>query len=89
MRDIRVRDRRGRGFDRGFADVLRTCVRQHALLDHAQADDGERTDPDQQRRDYERLAALATQGIHSMRRDALAVTTKRGSPTKPSGTGNV
>ena len=89
MRDVGVRDSRGRGLDRGFAGVLRDGVREHALLDHSQADDGERADPDEHCRDHERLPALAIHGIHSMRRDALAVTTKRGSPTNPSGTGTV
>ena len=89
MPGVGVRDGGGRSFDRGFAGVLREGVREHALLDRAQTDDRERTDPDQQGRDHERLAALTVHGIHSIRRDALAVTTKRGRPTNPSGTGRV
>ena len=89
MPGVGVRDGGGRSFDRGFAGVLCQRIREHALLHRTQADDRERTDPDQQGRDHKRLAALAVHGIHSIRRDALAVTTKRGRPTNPSGTGRV
>jgi len=88
-RDIRVRNDRGGRLHRGLAGILRDGVLEHAVLDGAQTDDRKRSDPDQDRRDHERLAALVFHGIHSMRREALAVTTKRGSPTKPSGIGSV
>ena len=88
-RDVRVRNDRGGRFHRGLTRILRGGVREHAVLDRAQTDDRERSDADQDRRDHERLTALALHGIHSMRREALAVTTKRGRPTNPSGTGSV
>ncbi len=89
LRHICVRDGGCRGFDRGLARVLRESVREHTVLDHAKTDDRERSDADQDGCDHERLTALTAHGVHSMRRDALAVTTKRGSPTNPSGTGSV
>ena len=88
-RDICIRNDRGGRLHRGLARILPDGALEHAVLDRAQTDDRERTDPDQDRRDHERLAALVLHGIHSIRRVALAVTTKRGSPTNPRGTGNV
>ena len=88
-RDICVRNDRGGRLHCGLARILRDGVLEHAVLDRAQTNDRQRSDPDQDRHDHERLAALVFHGIHSMRRDALAVTTRRGSPTNPRGTGNV
>jgi len=89
LRHVRVSDGRGCRLHRGFADVLSERVREHAVLNDAQTHDRERADPDQDRGDHERLTAFVVHGVHSMRRDALALTTKRGSPTKPRGTGSV
>ncbi len=88
-RDVGVRDGGGRGFDRSLARVLRNGAREHAVLDSTKTDDRKSADPDEDGRDHERLTALTAHGVHSMRRDALAVTTRRGSPTNPSGTGSV
>ena len=85
--DVRVRDGGGRSFDRGLARILRERVREHTILDHTQPNDRERANAEEDRRDHERLPALTAHGVHSMRREALAVTTKRGRPTNPSGTG--
>jgi len=87
--DVRIRNDRGGCLHGGLASILRDGVHQHAVLNRAQTDDRERPDADQDRCDHQRLTALAFHGIHSMRREALAVTTKRGSPTNPSGTGSV
>ena len=87
--DVRVRDDGGCRFHCGFARILRDRVREHPVLDRTQADDRQRSDADQDRSDHESLTALAPHGIHSMRRDALAVTTNWGSPMIPSGTGTV
>lgn len=87
-RHVDVRDRGGRGLDRGFAGILNARVHEHAVLHEAQADDRDRAHADEGRRDHERLTTLTAHGVHSMRRDALAVTTNRGSPTNPSGTGS-
>ena len=89
MGDVRVGDGGGGGLDRRLTRILRERVREHAVLYQAQADHSERADADEDGRDDERLSALSGQGVHSMRREALAATTKRGSPTKPSGTGSV
>lgn len=89
LRHVRVRDDGGCGFDRSLARVPRDGVREHAVLDRAKTDDRQGADADEDGRDHERLTALTAHGVHSMRRDALAVTTKRGSPTKPRGTGSV
>ena len=89
MRDVPIGDRRGRCLDGRFAGVLRSRLLEYAVLDDAQADDGQRADADEDRRDDQRLTAFAAHGVHSMRRDALAVTTKLGSPANPSGTGRV
>jgi len=88
-RNICVRNDGGGRFHRGLARILRESVREHAVLDSTQTNDRECADADQDRGDHERLAAVAFHGIHSMRREALAVTTNRGRPTKPSGTGSV
>ncbi len=87
-RDVGVRDDRGCGFDRGFASASRLRTREHAILHHAQANDRECADPDEERRDQQRLTSFTLHGVHSIRRVALAVTTKRGSPRNPSGTGS-
>ena len=87
--DISIRNDRGGRLHRGLARILRDGVLEDAVLDRAQTDDRERSDRDQDRRNHECLTALVFHGIHSMRREALAVTTKRGSATKPSGTGSV
>lgn len=88
-RDVNVSDRGGGSLDRGFAGILNACVREHAVLHEAQADDRDRAHANENSRDHECLTTLTAHGVHSMRREALAVTTKFGSPTNPSGTGSL
>lgn len=89
LREIRVRHGGGSGLDGRISRVLGERIREDAVLHRAKTHDRQRSDADEDRRDHQRLTALAAHGVHSIRRDALAVTTRRGSPTNPSGTGSV
>ncbi len=92
LRDICIGDDGRSRLGGGLAGSMLAAGREDLLLRDPKAADHDRGDRDEQDRDHDGLAAIptfnsASQGVHSMRRTELALTTILGNPTKPSGTG--
>jgi len=83
--DLRIGERRTRGFDGGLSGTTLVRVTEDAILGRLQADDRRGGEAECEHGEDESLAAVAVHGVHSIKRAASPRTTTPGRPMNDSG----